>query len=172
MPRNTLEEKEEILDHCVELYLRGYKTSQQLFSATTRNEIGDLRTAKGYLRIVERRLRNQWRNLDTGKFLRKELQQLDLWEKLAAKEFDRATKPIDRARIIDSIIKIKERRAKLLSLDGENLAVSQKPKMSIYQQMVLNLPPENETTIPPQSNSPESLLDRGQTANQPQVPVQ
>ena len=82
----------------------------------------DERTAKKYKSIALRRMRNRAKKFnDLDKMLKQELSDLEYMEKKCWLIFRTSTTPNEQAGAMNSINKIKERRAKLLGFDTENV---------------------------------------------------
>lgn len=136
MATKTLDERENIIDRMEELYLMGARSAWQLYQKTTRSEVSNYDTCRRYLRVIERRLLHRWKNLDRQKILRRELQQLEMMEKNAWSAYEQATNASAQMDIFRTILKVKERRAKLLQLDGMTLNVT---PSHTWQSIVLSM---------------------------------
>lgn len=118
MGNKTAEEKEELLMKVEELIMqrvdRPYEISKILGIAKD--------TADSYKNIALRRIRNRsqkFNNLD--KILKRELADLDYMEKKCWHTFRSDNNPNAKNGAMNTINKIKERRAKLLGFDTENV---------------------------------------------------
>jgi hypothetical protein len=82
-------------------------------------------TIENYINIIRRRIRNKYKLIDNNKVLKKELRDLDYMENQLWGSFKGSLQPKDRASLMNTILKCKARRAKLLGLDTENLNINQ-----------------------------------------------
>lgn len=133
------EKREEIIDMVEELFVMGFtkpyecwkilvNKAEQSAKAGRRDmelEKIDVRTVRNYIDIVRRRIRNKYKLIDNNKVLKKELRDLDYMEKQLWSSFKGSLQPKDRASLMNTILKCKARRAKLLGLDTENLNINQ-----------------------------------------------
>lgn len=112
-------EREEILEKVEGFLMMGVRMPTEVMRQEKR--IGDFQTAKRYIEISKRRLRNRYKNIERNKILKRELRDLDFMEKKLWFVFSSAANSNEKTGVINSIIKIKERRARLLGLDTENI---------------------------------------------------
>lgn len=116
------EVREEIIEIIEELYIMGFTKRSEVWRYL--QKIGktiDVRTVDTYLFIVTRRIRNRYKKIDLDKTLKKEIRDLDYMQKKMWLVYNSASTSAERTGVINSILKIKERRAKLLGLDTENI---------------------------------------------------
>ena len=116
------EKKEEIVELVEELYIMGIERATEVVKNLARQDPAitiDQRTAGRYIDIVRRRIRNRYKKIDMNQVLKKELRDLNYMEKRLWQSFH--GEPNERSGIINSILKVKERRAKLLGMDTENV---------------------------------------------------
>lgn len=118
-------EREQLLDEVEEAFVMGITRPAQLLRiGSLAGRIKEWETAKRYLEIVRRRIRNRYSEIIRDKIFKKELRDLDFMERKLWIVYSTASLPNDKTGVINSIIKIKERRAQLLGFDSKNLKVS------------------------------------------------
>lgn len=124
MPIPNLE-KEEILDKIEELFIMGIRRpSQVLKISEMQTKVKTFDTANQYIEIVKRRIRNKYKKFNREEIIKKELRDLDFMEKKQWINYSKADNSNERTGIINSFLKIKERRAKILGLDTNNINLS------------------------------------------------
>lgn len=134
MGNKLSEKREEIIDMVEELFVMGYTRPyriQKILKAKGDAEkdmnLSSLtyETIENYINIIRRRIRNKYKLIDNNKVLKKELRDLDYMENQLWSSFKGSLQPKDRASLMNTILKCKARRAKLLGLDTENLNINQ-----------------------------------------------
>ncbi len=115
----TILEREELIERVEALLIMGFTRPTEIMRQEPR--IKDWETAKRYLSIAQRRLRNRYKKINTDKILKKELRDLDYMEKKLWLNYHGAINANEKTGAINGILKCKERRAKLLGLDTENI---------------------------------------------------
>ena len=113
-------QREKLIEAVEAQIIMGYKSPTEILKIFP-NDIKDWDTARRYIRIAERRLRNRYKEIDRNKILKKEIRDLEYMEKRLWKNFKSAINDNISSGAINTIIKVKERRAKLLGLDTENV---------------------------------------------------
>jgi hypothetical protein len=133
MGNRTNEKREEIIDMVEELFVMGYTRPyriQKILRAKGESEKNlDLQnitfeTIERYIDIVHRRIRNKYKNIDNNKVLKKELRDLEYMESQLWSAYKGSMASKDKASLMNTILKCKARRAKLLGLDTENLNIN------------------------------------------------
>ena len=148
MANLTNEKREYYLEQTEQLYIMGVRTPSELLRNLPLKDFG---TAKKYLEIVRRRIRNRYKNTKMyAKQLTRQLASLDLMEKnswtdylktktvMVQRGVDGHGKPVmveekvgqdedTKVRILGNVLKIQERRAALLGMDA--------PKASMVMQL-------------------------------------
>lgn len=114
-------EREEIIERIEGLLVMGYWRPTEILKQERR--IADFETAKRYIDIAQRRLRNRYSQINKDKILKRELRDLDFMEKRLWLNYDHAFNYNEKTGAINAILKCKERRAKLLGLDIEIMKV-------------------------------------------------
>ena len=121
----TFKEKEELIDKAVDLILMGFDKPYHLMKMLP---VSNMNTAKRYLEAAEKRMAAIYERVgDRERALKKDLADLEMNEKRVWDEFEASKKkkfPMSINSVTQSIVKIKERRAKLLGLDITNLNLS------------------------------------------------
>ena len=121
--------REELIDLVEEVYMTGFIRPYQIWKAFKENNVSiDIKTVRNYVAIVRRRIRKKYRNIDLSRILKKELQSLDFMECRAWVNYQAAEPGPEKSLAMNSVIKIKERRAKLLGLDSETLVLGKKER--------------------------------------------
>ena len=137
----TNEKREELISLVEELVIMGVNKRADIWRyLSERGETTDVKTVGVYMDIARRRTRNRYKKIALDKVLAKELRDLDfmekqMWvaffsrspvsvgldEKGKEKVMMKGTTPYEKAGIMNSLLKCKERRAKLLGMDTENV---------------------------------------------------
>ncbi|XOB41781.1 MAG: hypothetical protein ACKKMS_00055 [Candidatus Nealsonbacteria bacterium] len=122
-------EKEKLLEDVEELFIMGITRPAQILRVPAiAGRIAEPETAKKYLDIIRRRLRNRYKQVERDKILKKELRDLDFMERKLWLVYNSTTLANEKTGVMNSILKIKERRAKLLGFDIETFNISKAPK--------------------------------------------
>lgn len=133
MGNKLTEKREEIIDMVEELFVMGYNRPyriQKILKAKAESDKDlelakvDLGTIRNYVDIVQRRIRNKYKQIDNNKVLKKELRDLDYMENQLWSAYKTSMASKDKASLMNTILKCKARRAKLLGLDTENLNIN------------------------------------------------
>ena len=112
-----------------ELFIMGVtKPSQILRVDKIKGRIAEPETAKKYLNTVSRRIKNRYKKIERDKILKKELGDLDFMETKLWIVYSNATLANEKTGAMNSILKVKERRAKLLGFDSETFNLGDAPK--------------------------------------------
>ena len=123
MATKTNQEREEIIDSVIDLVMMGFDKPYQIQKMM--KDIAKWQTAKSYLDEAKRRIAKIY---DAGanreRTLKKELVGLQYMERKCWEIFGEASSYNERTGAIRTILSIKERRAKLLSLDTDNLKIT------------------------------------------------
>jgi len=123
--QKTFKEKEELIDRAIDLILMGFDKPYHLMKMLP---VAHIDTAKRYLESAEKRIGQIYERVgDRDRALKKDLADLEMNEKRVWDEFEASKKkknPMSINHVTQSIVKIKERRAKLLGLDITNLNLS------------------------------------------------
>lgn len=123
MPK-LAETREEILEQIEELYIMGFVKPRQVAELLEKQGTRiSIDTVKAYTSIVLRRMRNRYKSISRERMMKKELQSLDYMENAAWISYRKAANTNERSGGLRTILQIKERRAKLLGFDTENLNV-------------------------------------------------
>lgn len=123
MSTKTLDEREKIIERVEELFLMGHRTAWQVYNHTERSLVSNYDTAKRYLTIVHRRLRNRWKNTDMEKILRNDLQELEMLERFCWQMFAESENYAPKIAAMQNLLKIKAHKARLLGLDDGRFTV-------------------------------------------------
>lgn len=122
-------EKEKLLEDVEELFIMGITRPAQILRVPAiTGRIAEPETAKRYLDIIRRRLRNRYKQIERDKILKKELRDLDFMERKLWIVYSSGSNSSEKTGAMNSILKVKERRAKLLGFDIENFSISKTPK--------------------------------------------
>lgn len=114
MSNLTSEQKESLIEQVEQLIVMGFtKPSQIIKQGIVQNK----ESAKDYIAIAQRRLRNRYKGLDRSKLIARETKSLDLMEKKCWAEYAKA-QPMLKTKIMQNIVMIQKRRAELLGIDA------------------------------------------------------
>lgn len=123
MATKSNQEREEIIDKIIDLVMMGLDKPYQIQKAL--GDIAKWQTAKSYLEEAKRRIvkiyDTQSNRADT---LKRELAGLQYMERKCWEIFNKANSYNERTGAIRTVLSIKERRAKLLSLDTDNIKLA------------------------------------------------
>ena len=115
MPNLTSEEKENRIDQVEQLIIMGYTKPSQIVA---QGVVQNIESAKEYIAIAQRRLRNRYDNVDRQKMIKREIKSLDLMERKTWADHSKSKDdPRTRSRLMQTIVIIQKRRAELLGLD-------------------------------------------------------
>lgn len=116
------ETREGIMDLVEELFIMGFTKGTRVSELLKKKGYElDIKTVRKYLDIARRRLHNKYKEINRNKVLRREIRDLDYMEQQQWINFRGADNANEKSGAMNTILKIKERRAKLLGLDTENL---------------------------------------------------
>jgi len=114
MPKKNIE-REELLEQVEELITMKFTTPTEIMRATG---IGDPNTAKNYVAIARRRMRNRESRQDLANMRKAELREINLAIKKSWKEYHLAgTKTRDKAKLLLVIAKFMDRKSQLMGYD-------------------------------------------------------
>ena len=136
-------EREELIESVEMLLIMGYSRPTEIMRNDLRITVFE--TAKRYISIAQRRLRNRYKKVEASKIITKELRDLDFMEKQLWQAYQNADNTNEKTGAVNSIIKCKERRAKLLGLDSETLLLGKKEKT--LEDLLREDDEKNEQTI-------------------------
>lgn len=120
----TIREREEIIDIVEECYIMGLTRPYQILKVLEKQDPPiriDWRTAGRYLDIARKRTNKRFSKIKLDNVLKKDLRDLELMEKRMWKTLTGSKKALEKSASANTILKCKERRAKLLGLDTENI---------------------------------------------------
>lgn len=114
MSNLTSEEKEKRIDEVEQMIVMGYTKPSQIIR---QGIVDNHQSAKEYIAIAQRRLRNRYKDLDRNKLIARETKSLDLMEKKCWIEYGKA-QPAIKTRIMQTIVMIQKRRAEMFGIDA------------------------------------------------------
>jgi len=155
-------ERENLIEKVEGLLAMGFTRPTEVLRQERR--IKDFQTAKRYLEIARRRFYNRYKKINQDKVLKRELRDLDFMEKRLWINYSNAINSNERTGAINSIIKCKARRAKLLGLDTENV----NPQMARTLEDLIKEDDEKEQ----QTINRGSSVDSGQDGKEGKVQTQ
>lgn len=116
------EKIEEIIDAVEELHLMGYRKGIEVWRLLEKRGLKcNIKTIYKYKMIVQRRLRNRYRKIKLDKLLSDQLSEIEYMQKRAWADYQTLPPGNERTGCMNTILKCKERIAKLLGMDTENL---------------------------------------------------
>ena len=157
-------EREEIIERIEGLLIMGFWRPTEILKQERR--IADFETAKRYIDIAQRRLRNRYSQINKEKILKRELRDLDFMEKRLWLNYDHAINYNEKTGAINAILRCKERRAKLLGLDIETLKIG---PIKTLEDLIQEA--EYEKIQQPTTNR-ELIVDSKQAGAEGEVPAQ